>query len=69
MWKLQRFLEDERDFDWWMSVITPPADLVAQVRRRLVEMIPNDGTGLGVRLEDGKLIMKRRNVIIASVKK
>ena len=68
--KVERYevFEDERDFDWWMSVINPPAEIVEQIKSRLIRSLPNDGTGLGLRLKGERLWLKRRSVVIAAVK-
>lgn len=61
-------LEDERGFDWWMSVISPPANIVKQIRSKLIESMPGDRTGLGLRLGGGQLWMKRRSIVLAASK-
>ena len=61
-------LEDERDFEWWMSVISPPANIVKQIKSKLIESIPEDGTGLGLRLDGGKLMMRRRSIVLVASK-
>lgn len=61
-------LEDERSFSWWMSVITPPPEVIAQIRQIMTESIPDDRTGLRVRLENGELFYQRRNLIVVAVK-
>jgi len=60
--------EDERDFDWWMSVINPPPEVVKQIRSRLLESLPNDGTGLGARVDGQALWLKRRSIVIAALR-
>ena len=60
--------EDERDFEWWMSVINPSPETVEEIKDRLIRNMPNDGTGLGLRLEGETLWLKRRNAVIAAVK-
>jgi len=61
-------LEDEREFDWWMSVISPPANIVEQIRTKLIESMPGDATGLWLRLDGGKLLMKRRSIVLVASK-
>jgi ubiquinone/menaquinone biosynthesis C-methylase UbiE len=68
--KIERYevLEDQREFDWWMSVIEPPPEVVAEVRKRITQTIENDGTGLHVRIEGDQLWMTRRSVVLVASK-
>jgi len=60
--------EDERDFDWWMSVINPPASIAAQIKDTLIEGMSADSTGLQPHLEGDRLWLRRRNAVIAAIK-
>lgn len=61
-------LEDERTLSWWLSVITPPAPVITQIKQMLIESIPEDGTGLKVRCENDEIFYRRRNLIAVAVK-
>lgn len=60
--------EDQRSLSWWMSVITPAPEIIAQIRQIMIASIPDDRPGLRVRLEHGELFYQRRNLIVAAVK-
>lgn len=61
-------LEDERTFDWWMSVITPSPAIIDKIKRTLTESIPHDKTGLAPRLDGEVLWLRRRAVVLAAAK-
>lgn len=60
--------EDERSFSWWTSVITPPHEIMHQMRQILIESIPGDRTGLRVRVENNEIFYRRRNLVLVAVK-
>jgi ubiquinone/menaquinone biosynthesis C-methylase UbiE len=62
-------LEDERTFDWWMSVITPPPEVIARIRQTLLESLLDDKTSLAPRLDGERLWLKRRAVVLAAVRR
>jgi ubiquinone/menaquinone biosynthesis C-methylase UbiE len=60
--------EDQRSLSWWMSVITPAPEIIAQIRQIMIDSIPEDRTDLRVRLENDELFYQRRNLLLAAVK-
>ncbi len=62
------WIKKQRSFSWWMSVITPPPEVMAQIKQIMTESIPDDRTGLRVRLENGELFYQRRNLIVVAMK-
>ncbi|MCL6641758.1 MAG: methyltransferase domain-containing protein [Candidatus Bipolaricaulota bacterium] len=66
--KEHEIFEDERTLSWWMSVITPPPEIIAQIKQILIESIPEDRTGLQVRVENDEVFYRRRNLILVAVK-
>ncbi len=66
--KEHEIFEDERTLSWWMSVITPPPEIRAQIRQMLIESIPQDRTGLRVRAENDEIFYRRRNLVIVAIK-
>ncbi|MEM4284537.1 MAG: methyltransferase domain-containing protein [Candidatus Caldarchaeum sp.] len=66
--KEHEIIEDERTLSWWLSVISPPPQIVAQIRQMLIESIPQDRTGLQVRLENNEIFYRRRNLVLVAMK-
>jgi ubiquinone/menaquinone biosynthesis C-methylase UbiE len=66
--KEHEIFEDERTLSWWMSVITPPPEIRAQIRQMLIESIPEDRTGLHVRVEHDEVFYRRRNLVVVAIK-
>lgn len=66
--KEHEIFEDERAFSWWISVITPAPEMIAQIRQMLIESAPDDRAGLRVRLENDELYYRRRHLVVAAVK-
>ncbi|MCS6937157.1 MAG: methyltransferase domain-containing protein [Candidatus Bipolaricaulota bacterium] len=62
-------LEDERTFEWWMSVITPPPEVIARIRQTLIEDIAHNRTGLAPRLDGETLWLKRRAAVLVAVRR
>lgn len=62
-------LEDERTFEWWMSVITPPPAVIARIKQTLMDNLAHDQTGLAPRLDGETLWLKRRAVVLVAVKR
>ncbi len=60
--------EDERDFETWMKTISPPPAVREEIRRVLLESLPEDRTGQKVRLVEGRLYYTRHSAVIAAVK-
>ena len=60
--------EDERDFDTWMATLSPPPEVVQEIREIMLSSVPGDRTGQRVRLEGDKLYYTRFSAVIAAVR-
>lgn len=59
---------DERDFDTWMATLSPPPEVVEEIRTAMLESVPGDKTGQRLRVEGGKLYYTRFSAVIAAVR-
>lgn len=60
---------DERDFDSWMKIITPPEEIIEKIRRAMLDSVAEDRTGQRLRVEDGRLYYTRSAAVVAALKR
>lgn len=61
--------QDERDFETWMATLSPPPEVVEEIRAVMLESVSGDKTGQRLRVEDGKLYYTRFSAVIAAMRR